>query len=481
MTLVRIRARLGALCLALGLTAGCATYSDRTLAARESAQRGDLVGAEKQLNRLLGTRDSEDLPTKWKKDTALALLERAMILHARGAWKLSARDMSTAEKQLELLDIARDGAGQLGKYVFSDSATKYRAPPSEKLVLNAYNMINYLLLGDLSGARVEAKRFTVMREYIASFDQTPDHGAFGSYLAGFVFERLGEADRALRYYDEALQARPFASLQEPVRRLAAQSGYRTPRIRALLGEVEPAPVASAPAALLAQAPEAAPEPAPGPDPEVMSQAPAPAPGELLVVMSVGRVPYKLPERMPIGAAIGLAGAYITGNAAILQYTAFKVVVYPELVRSGALFEAGELRVDGHAVPLEVASDLHAEIVREYEQIKPKIIGAAISRMIVRAAVAEGARAAGRQAKEGGALIGFLAAAVAEGAMVAADRPDTRSWTLLPAVVYVARVPVAPGEHKVTLAAMGPGGKETRDYSVDIPSGGFSVIDVTTLR
>ncbi|MFY0538731.1 hypothetical protein [Nannocystis pusilla] len=238
---------MAALSLGLVLTTGCATYSDRTREARGAAQRGDLPGAEKQVNKLLGTRSSKDMPTKWKKDTALALLERGMILHASGAYKLSARDLSVAEKQLELLDIARDGAGQLGKYVFSDSSTKYKAPPSEKLVLNAYNLLNYLLQGDLSGARVEAKRFTVMHEYLTSYDQrgrpraegeadvVHPHGAFGSWLAGFVFERLGEHESALRYYDEALQARPFASLVGPVQRLSALAGYRSPQIDAVLG------------------------------------------------------------------------------------------------------------------------------------------------------------------------------------------------------------------------------------------------------
>ena len=30
-------------------------------------------------------------------------------------------------------------------------------------------------------------------------------------------------------------------------------------------------------------------------------------GEILVVLSLGRVPYKIPERMEIGAAVGIAG------------------------------------------------------------------------------------------------------------------------------------------------------------------------------
>lgn len=436
---------------------GCATYSDRTLNARLAAQHGDLRGAEKQLNKFLGTRSSKDLPTKWKKDTALALLERGMVLHAVGDYKLSARDLSLAEKQLELLDIARDGAGQIGKYIFSDSATKYKAPPSEKLVLNAYNLLNYLLQGDLSGARVEAKRFTVMHEYLAGLDaehatgpeDVHPHGAFGSWLAGFVFERLGEYDRAMRYYDEALLARPFASLQYPIQRLSAFSTYRTPRIEAVLGDTTYQPV--------------------------------PESTELLVVVSLGRVPYKEPRHLPIGAAIGLAHAHVAGDTRVLEHTALKVVVYPELVPSQAMFETAELRLDGQPVGLEVASDIQAEVIREYEQMKPKIIGSALTRLIARAAVAEGARAAGNQAKEGGAVIGLVAALAAEGALLAADRPDTRSWTLLPALVLVGRLPVEPGPHTVTVIASGPGGRETREFKLDIAPGSYSVIDVTTLR
>ena len=462
------------LAAALGLFA-CATYSEKTQLARDAAQAGDLAGSEKVLNKFLKVRRSSELPSEWKKETVVALLERAMVLRGKGEWKQSARDLGVADKQLVLLDIARD-AGQVGKWIFSDSAGKYHAPPSEKLALNAFNMLNYLLADDLSGARVEAKRFTITREYLGQQDQNA-HGAFGSYIAGFVYERLGEADTALRYYDEALQEQAFPSLRAPVARLAARSSYRSPRIRALLGEAEPSASATRKATtLLAQTPA---------DPPPTTTQPEPAraePGELLVVMNVGRVPYKVPERMPIGLAIGLGATWITGNTAILERSALKFVIYPELVPSRALFNTGNLSIDGREHPLELATNLAAEIVREYEALKPKIIGAAITRLIVRAAVAEGARAAGNQAKDGaGAIVGLLAALAAEGALVAADKPDTRSWTLLPAFVFVARVPVAPGTHQVRVTAMGSGAHETHDFSVDVKPGGFAVVDVTTLR
>ncbi len=462
--------------LALGLLS-CATYSEKTQLARDAAQSGNLAASEKVLNKFLKVRSSKDLPSEWKKETVVALLERAMVLRGKGEWKQSARDLGVADKQLVLLDVARD-AGQVGKWIFSDSAGKYHAPPSEKLALNAFNMLNYLLADDLSGARVEAKRFTITREYLGQQDQHA-HGAFGSYVAGFVFERLGEPDTALRYYDEALQEQAFPSLRAPVARLAARSGYRSPRIRALLGEPEPS--AALPATtVLAQTPA---EATPAPAPEAAPTPPPPAPdGELLVVMNVGRVPYKVPERMPIGLAIGLGATWITGNTAILERSALKFVIYPELVPSRALFNTGSLSIDGQEHALELATNLDAEIVREYEALKPKIIGAAITRLIVRAAVAEGARAAGNQAKDGaGAIVGLLAALAAEGAMVAADKPDTRSWTLLPAFVFVARVPVTPGAHTVRITAAGSGARETHDFAIDVKPGGFAVVDVTTLR
>jgi len=206
-----------------------------------------------------------------------------------------------------------------------------------------------------------------------------------------------------------------------------------------------------------------------------------AAGEVLIIAKTGRVPYKIPRRIPIGAAIGIAGAFVTGDTTLLEYGMFKVVTYPELVGHRTVFDDADMKIDGHALDVELATDLTDEIVREYEDIKPKIIGAALTRMIVRAAAAEGARAAGNQAEEGGALIGFLAAAAVEASLVALDRPDTRSWTTLPARVHLGRSLVPAGTHTVEVKVHGPGGWQRRRLQVDVPAGGFVVVDVTTLR
>jgi hypothetical protein len=426
---------------------GCATYSERLLEARQDTNAGSYDAAISNLNDFLGVGSDDEVPTSWKSDRPLAALERGVLLQATDRYADSARTFSAAEGELELLDLSPDAIGEIGSYIYSDSARKYKAPPTEKLSLNAFNMLNYLALGDLGGAGVEARRFTTTRDYLQSIgiDKT---GRLGSYLAGFTFEYSGEGDRALRYYDEALAGGRLASLEAPVRRLAAANPYRGPRVKALLQEVG-GPIDAA------------------------------RPSEVLVVVSLGRVPYKVPERMPIGAAVGIAGTFITGNTAILERSIFKVVVYPDLTSSDTLASGAEVSIDGRTVPVELLDRLGKDIRQEYEKIKPRIIGAALTRMIARAAAAEGARVAGQQAGNAGALVGLLAALATEGTLVALDKPDTRSWTFLPNQIFVARHPVQPGQREVRVTVRGLG--ETRTLRLDVPEGGFGVAVVTVPR
>ncbi len=90
-------------------TSACATYSDKTDAARDALTRGDYPGSVKQWNKILKVRGAEDLPKKWKKNHALVILERATVLQAMREYEASASNFSVADKELELLDIARDG------------------------------------------------------------------------------------------------------------------------------------------------------------------------------------------------------------------------------------------------------------------------------------------------------------------------------------------------------------------------------------
>lgn len=450
--MARARGAPALLLCAVALLAGCATYSEQLRRAHGAAADGDWRAAEKRLDDALGVDSRAELPEQWGSQSALLTLERGVVLQAEQAWRASARDLSAAESHLEIIDLKLDTAGKIGSYIYSDSAQKYRAPPIERTSLNAVNMLNYLALGDLPGAAVEARRYQVMRDYLESLENHP-HGRFGAYLAGFVFEHLGEPARALRYYEETLEDGPLASLDAPVERTAARTAWRGPAVSRVLERAG-------------------------------GRSPGELPGEVLVVLSVGRTPVKVPKRIPIGAAIGLAGTWITGDVRILEHTLLKVVVYPELEPVPSLVTGGTVRIDGRELSPELLTDLAREVTVEYQKIKPRIIGAALSRLIVRAAAAEGARVAARKAAggrgDGARIVGILAALGTEAALVGLDKPDTRSWTFLPGKILVTRLPVAPGRHAVEVHLSGPGGG-VRRAAVDVPPGGFAAVVVTEPR
>ncbi len=430
--------------VALAGLPSCKGYTDHLADVHRDVDRGDYDSAVDRLNGLLGVGSRETLPDQWTADRPLVALERGVLLQAQGHYALSTRDLSDAETELEFLDLKLDTAGNIGKYVYSDSSEVYKTPPTERLALNAINMLNYLALGELQGASVEARRFTVMREYLDGLDER-SHCAAGSYLAGFVFERLGDPNRALRYYEEALEGGDLGHLGDAVVRVSQGASYRGERLRGWLGGrsggTGPAPSGDRPA-------------------------------ELIVVLALGRVPFKVQKTVPIGFAIGYASAFITGSTSVLERTAMKVVRYPELVATRNRYSGGSVTIDGRQVSPVQLTDFSQEITREYEQLKPKIIGAALTRMIARAIAAEGTRRTG--------LLGTLGALVFEGAAAAHDVPDTRSWTLLPRQLHVARTTVEPGRHTVRIRLQGTP-SHTVEREVEVDASGFHVVVVTEPR
>lgn len=446
------------LSIALALLAsGCATYTDRMQDATQAVQAGEYATSLESLNKALRVDSEQELPGRWRSTDALTVLERGIVLQSLGRYKESSRDLSAAEQEIELLDLRRNGVDALGKYLYSDASGKYKAPPSERLALNAINLLNYLADGDLDGAAVEARRFQAAREFLATQGvEAKGPAALGAYLAGCVFEKLGEGDRALRYYEEALEsAGSLASLRAPVARLAPANAYRGPALKRLLEEGGASP-------------------APGSTRRAGQGEPM---GEILVVTAVGRVPHKVPERMPIGAAIGFVGTILTDDLSILERSAFKVLVFPALQPVGSQLSSVAVAVDGKDSPLELITDLGAAVSAEYEANKPAIIAAGLTRMLARAAIAEGARAAGNQ---GDNVIGIVAALATEAALVAADRPDTRSWTLLPGRVLATRIPVRAGDHTVEVA-FGQSGALPRQFDVTVAPGGLATVVVTEPR
>jgi tetratricopeptide (TPR) repeat protein len=443
--------KLGVALVALSLALGCASYSEKTKSARTALDAGRPEEALKFYNERLEVESAKELPKDVSGENTLLLLDRAMILQQLQDYANSSRDLEVSDKQIEILDFSRGAIDDIGKYLFSDSTGPYKAPIYEKLLINTVNMTNYLATSDLSGARVEARRLAVMQKFISDHE---NRGAEltgpGSYLAGFVFEKSGELDSALRYYDEALQNTRFESLREPVARLASKSSYRTPRIRELIGE------------------------AAGGKPVEVSDEPA---TELLVVLNYGRVPAKIPKRIPIGLALTYASGIISpSDAARANELAAQGLVtwinYPVLGESPRSYGQPLVSVDGTAVSVEVALAVDVEARKAWDDARGAVVASAITRMIARVLAGETTKRAA-----GGGLVGTLLSLGTQATLTATDIPDTRSWSTLPGRVALARLTLPPGPHTVQLAASG----NRRSAQIKLEQGDWAVVNLTVLR
>ncbi len=430
--------------LAVAGLLGCASYSEQTQGARSALDAGDSQKALSLFNERLGVDTIEDVPPKVDGEKTLLLLDRAMVLQSVSKNELSSRDLQIADKQIEILDFSKTSADTLGKYMFSDDTGPYRAPFYEKLLINTVNMVNYLEAGDLNGARVEARRLTVMQNYIEDHEREGlSLTGPGSYLAGFIFEKSGQPGEALRYYDEALQARDFHSLRPAVSRLAARDAYRTPRLEKLIDESAATPEEN---------------------------------GDLLVLVNHGRVPSKVAKRVPIGLALTYASGAISPESRrrAQELAAQGVVTWVNFPAMGELraVPPARLTVDGVPEPLELALAVDKEAVKAWASALGSIVSSAITRMVTRVVAGQAAKKVG-----GGGLLGAVLSLGTQATLTANDVPDTRSWGTLPARISIARLSLPPGKHVVEVVA----GRDRERVPIELEAGGWAFVNVTSLR
>ncbi len=441
---------LSAVLLAWSVTSGCAGHAGRTLEARSALDAHQPQKALALYNDELGVDKGSELPDD-DDDNALLLLDRALILQELQKYADSSRDLEAADKHVEMLDFTRSTTDEIGRYLFSDDSGPYKARPYEKLLVNTMNMVNYLARGDLSGAKIEARRFSVMQKYLKESEDQASAALLGpgSYLAGFVFEQAGDANEAIRYYDEALAATPYTSLRAPVARLAARSGYRSPRLQKILDEAQ----------------------APGD---------AAGTGEVLVVVSYGRVPALKATRVPLGLALTYASLYMgpEQNVAARRMAGQGLVSwvnYPELERPPHKYGLPNVEIDGRRAAVDPPLSIDTLVQSAYEKAKGPIMASAIVRMIARGVVGTAA-GVGTGRGSGSSAIGMLVALGTQATLAATDTPDTRCWATLPARIALVRVRLPAGKHQVRVGALGV----NRTTEVQVRAGGFSLVSLTEL-
>lgn len=188
----------------------------------------------------------------------LYYFEKGELLRAKGdlagsqdAWRTADQEVFTWEESVKF--DSEKYLSQFGSFLVNDKVRRYEGYDYEKVMLTTQMALNLLALNDFDGARTEIKktheREAVIaelrdKEYLKREDEAEKQGvktqykdlqgyplesldapevvnlknsyqsAFSHYLAGFVYEALGEKDLAAPGYRKAAELRPNTPLLE---------------------------------------------------------------------------------------------------------------------------------------------------------------------------------------------------------------------------------------------------------------------------
>lgn len=188
----------------------------------------------------------------WQEKDLLYYLERGELQRAQGDLIASQLAWRRADRQVFFREEAPQGPlgqymTQFATYILNDKIRRYEGYDYEKVMLTTQMALNQLALGDFAGARTDIKKtherealiatqrddaywrleeqaraqginihFQDLQGYPVAILDAPEvlalknsyQNAFSHYLAGFVYEALGEKTLAAPGYRQAIELRP---------------------------------------------------------------------------------------------------------------------------------------------------------------------------------------------------------------------------------------------------------------------------------
>ncbi|MER1941612.1 hypothetical protein ABS755_13015 [Castellaniella sp. FW104-16D08] len=184
-------ARVGALCLSVLLLTGCAGTRtvNQDAAANYLAQSDYRAYAQQYLNPVTGD-------PSYDPESLLDALEAGKAFNDAGMWALSRDAFDAAATQLnwkeDTVDTPAEVANLLGTTLTSDAFGAYQGKIHQGVLIDYYQAINHLMLGDEANTRVDLNRLQVrqgnaetqLKAYIKTVNQTSKDGLRDDNNAG---------------------------------------------------------------------------------------------------------------------------------------------------------------------------------------------------------------------------------------------------------------------------------------------------------
>ncbi len=368
---------------------GCATYSANFAQVESSAANRDLDKAVKTLDALNLTGPDETLHH----------LNKGVLLRLQGSYAESNKHLEAAKRLMERLN-AISVTEQVASVTVNDTMKAYEGLPSEQLMVYSFKALNYLQMGDVDAAAVEARQFDVKQKLIAARNKDADYlsGAFVRYLNAMVFEVVGERDAARIELEKAA-----AGYKAQGSEFSVPSGVRDDLSRIRAGK----PVAS----------------------------------EVVFILHNG-----------LGASVDEDNIRVANPMAGKSGPLMFSLAVPKFVRRSLPVHHVVLSSASVSSDSEVVENVNGIAEKSFNDRLASIIARGVLRLGVKNAAAQEAK---RQMQDNpySALLNFAA----DVATNVSERADTRTWSLLPGNIQMARLPLPAGRHDVTATYYGAHG------------------------
>ncbi len=387
---------------------GCASYSN------SFQQIESLLVQQKPQEALV---ELEKKPASGR-DRLLYLLDKAMLQRMSGLFAESNTTFEEAKKLIASLR-ATSLVEQAGAVTINDSAMSYEGEDFEQVLIHVYEALNYIALGQLDEARVEALQVDERLKQLSEGEDNIKEDAFSRYLAGLVYEAEHELDEAMIAYRKAYEAYQYESealpklLKKDLLRLTYQLGLMDEFVK-YKKEFDM-------------------------DDSFIED--AIGRGEVVVLLHAGLAPIKRSTSVFVNADDG-----VPVRISLPVYQSRKLA-----------FSSARLTVGTTSVDLEVADDIDAIARASLESHKAAMTARLIARAIAKAAISKQAE------KQGGEIAGFLA----DVAALATETADTRSWLTLPKRIYLSRLPMDDGEYQASLSLLGQQGEVIQNVNLGL--------------
>ncbi len=346
-------------------------------------------------------------------DKLLYLMDKAMLQRLSGLYVESNATFEAAKQHIASLK-GTSLLEQAGALTVNDSAMSYEGEDYEQVAIHIYEALNYIALGLLDEARVEALQVDLLLKTMATDDSDFVEHAFSRYLTGLIYEAGGELDNALIAYRKAYQAyeknqdilhvSPPTYLKKDLLRLTKRLG--------LFNEYQAYQKQfSVDGALTIDAKNV---------------------GEVVLLLHTGLAPIKRSQSLFVNTDDGVP-------------VRISMPVYQSRPTSiaGATLMVGNIKAKA-----EVVDDMDANARASLESHKDEMMVRLIARAVAKAAISHEA------GKQGGELAGFLVDVVA----MATETADTRSWLTLPKSILLSRLELKVGTYPLKLELVGKHGQ-----------------------